>query len=155
MKCSSPPANGAADFGLTVSTRSCPSPLNHIPTRELYPSEPPPKLSPMSAEQQTFITLSNSRIPSVPPGPSHSVLQPTSQVQSSELTSVEYELNPDLTVLSIPSSSPLVVTKAAELQFTQPSVSSLHQNGDFPSLIQLEQREKSVNLIYNFSFGFA
>ncbi|KAK6110316.1 Glioma tumor suppressor candidate region family protein [Brugia pahangi] len=142
LKCSSPPATGTVDFGLTVSTRSCPSPLSHIPTREPYPSEPPPKLSPVSAEQQTFITLSNSRIPSVPPGPSQSILQPAPQVQSSELTSVEYELNPDLSVLSIPSSSPLLVTKPAELQFTQPSVSGLHQNGDFASFVQLEQREK-------------
>lgn len=142
LKCSSPPATGTVDFGLTVSTRSCPSPLSHIPTREPYPSEPPPKLSPISAEQQTFITLSNSRIPSVPPGPSQSILQPAPQVQSSELTSVEYELNPDLSVLSIPSSSPLLVTKPTELQFTQPSVSGLHQNGDFASFVQLEQREK-------------
>ncbi|EJW75074.1 hypothetical protein WUBG_14022, partial [Wuchereria bancrofti] len=86
LKCSSPPATGTVDFGLSVSTRSCPSPLSHIPTREPYPSEPPPKLSPVSAEQQTFITLSNSRIPSVPPGPSQPILQPTSQIQSSELT---------------------------------------------------------------------
>ncbi|EJW80291.1 hypothetical protein WUBG_08800, partial [Wuchereria bancrofti] len=142
LKCSSPPATGTVDFGLSVSTRSCPSPLSHIPTREPYPSEPPPKLSPVSAEQQTFITLSNSRIPSVPPGPSQPILQPTSQIQSSELTSVEYELNPDLSVLSIPSSSPLLVTKPTELQFTQPSVSGLHQNGDFASFVQLEQREK-------------
>ncbi|EJD73901.1 hypothetical protein LOAG_18709 [Loa loa] len=140
LKCNSPPTSGTADFGLTVSTRSCPSPLSHIPTREPYPSEPPPKLSPVSTEQQTFITLSNSRIPSVPPGPSQPILQPPPQVQSSELTSVEYELNPDLSVLSIPSSSP--ITKPAELQFTQPSVSGLHQNGDFASFVQLEQREK-------------
>ncbi|VDK81905.1 unnamed protein product [Litomosoides sigmodontis] len=142
LKCSSPPASGAADFGLTISTRSCPSPLSHIPTREPYPSEPPPKLSPVRAEQQTFITLSNSRIPSVPTGPSQPILQSPPQVQSSELTAVEYELNPDLSVLSIPSSSPLLVTKSAELQFAQPSVSGLHQNGDFASFVQLEQREK-------------
>ncbi|KAL3982060.1 Glioma tumor suppressor candidate region family protein [Acanthocheilonema viteae] len=142
LKCSSPPTSGATDFGLTVSTRSCPSPLSHIPTREPYPSEPPPKLSPVSAEQQTFITLSNSRIPSVPSGSSQPILHPPPQVQSSELTSVEYELNPDLSVLSIPSSSPLLITKPAELQFTQPSVSGLHQNGDFASFVELEQREK-------------
>uniref|UniRef100_A0A915Q259 GLTSCR protein conserved domain-containing protein n=1 Tax=Setaria digitata TaxID=48799 RepID=A0A915Q259_9BILA len=149
LKCGSPPAAGATDFGLTVATRSCPSPLSHIPTREPYPSEPPPKLSPVSAEQQTFITLSNSRIPAIPPGPSQPILQPPPQVQSSELTSVEYELNPDLSVLSIPSSSPLLVTKPAELQFTQPSVSGLHQNGDFASFVQLEQREKSGRFVYS------
>ncbi|VDK61502.1 unnamed protein product [Onchocerca ochengi] len=142
LKCNSPPTSGATDFGLTVSTRSCPSPLSHIPTREPYHSEPPPKLSPLSSEQQTFITLSNSRIPSVPPGPSQPILQPPLQAQSSELTSVEYELNPDLSILSIPSSSPLLVSKPTELQFTQPSVSGLHQNGDFASFLQLEQREK-------------
>ncbi|CAG9535104.1 unnamed protein product [Cercopithifilaria johnstoni] len=147
LKCSSPPASGATDFGLTVSTRSCPSPLSHIPTREPYPSEPPPKLSPVSAEQQTFITLSNSRIPSVSSGSSQPILQPPPQAQSSEVTSVEYELNPDLSMLSIPSSSPLLVTKPAELQFTQPSVSGLHQNGDFASFVRLEQREKSLYLV--------
>ncbi|KAM3726411.1 Abnormal cell migration protein [Dirofilaria immitis] len=147
LKCNSPPTSGVTDFGLTVSTRSCPSPLSHIPTREPYPSEPPPKLSPPCAEQQTFITLSNSRIPSVPPLPSQPILQPPPQVQSSELTNVEYELNPDLSVLSIPSSSPVLITKPTELQFTQPSVSGLHQNGDFASFLQLEQREKRAAVI--------
>ncbi|VDP15908.1 unnamed protein product, partial [Onchocerca flexuosa] len=109
LKCNSPPTSGATDFGLTVSTRSCPSPLSHIPTREPYHSEPPPKLSPLSSEQQTFITLSNSRIPSVPPGPSQPILQPPSQTQSSELTNVEYELNPDLSILSIPSRTVIAV----------------------------------------------
>ncbi|VDN19924.1 unnamed protein product [Gongylonema pulchrum] len=142
LKCSSPPANGSSDFGLTVGARSCPSPLTHIPTRESYPVEPPPKLSPVSSEQQTFITLSNSRIPPVPSGPSQPLLQPPPQTQSSELGSIEYELNPDLNVLSIPSSSPMLVAKTTELQFAQPSVSGLQQNGDFASFVQLEQREK-------------
>ncbi|VDN05671.1 unnamed protein product [Thelazia callipaeda] len=142
LKCGSPASSGTHDFTVTMAARSCPSPLSHIPTREPYSSEPPPKLSPVSTGHQTFITLSNTRIPPVSSGPSQPVLQTSPQMQSSELTSIQYELNSDLSVLTVPSSSPLLPTKPTELQFAQPSISGLQQNGDFASFVQLEQREK-------------
>lgn len=127
LKCGSPPpANVAADMGLSVPVRTCPSPLAQIPTREPYPSEPPPKLSPVPSEQQTFITLSNHV-----PAPSQQMMQPVSApAPCPELAEIEYEMCAEMGILPVQPTSPVLIARPqVDVQITQPSTSGLQHNG--------------------------